>query len=345
MTETISIVIPVYRVEEYLKQCLDSILAQTYQNLQIIIVNDGSDDNSGQIIEQFQKIDSRIEVINQENQGLSAARNSGIHAATGTYIVFVDSDDFVAPTYIDSLYQKIKENKADMAVCGFVSVDENGKQLKRNNQMLEDSNQTEQSFDKQDVNEIESALGQIDMLSSEEFWDKYQGDEHLYCVVAWNKIYRRSLFDEIQYEIGKLHEDEYILHEILQRVDRIACFYTPLYYYRTRNESIVNSNTVKRSLYIIEAYLNRMDYFLEQKKYERLHYTFHEIVDIMEPLNCKQIEVIELTKRIKRILKDALKQPISKKFRRKATLFLFGHRIYYSIRTFVRRRKAEEKQY
>lgn len=342
MTETISIVIPVYHVEEYLKQCLDSVLAQTYQNLQIIIVNDGSDDNSYQIIEQFQRMDSRIEVICQDNQGLSAARNTGICAANGEYIIFIDSDDFIAPDFVETLYREIKENAADFAVCGFVIVDEDGLEriIKNDKQMgVNEKSTLKQSIDKENIKAFKNDTMRIDILTAEEFWTKYESNEHLYCVVAWNKIYRRSLFDEIKYEVGKLHEDEYILHEILRRVKRIACCYVPLYYYRTRKKSIVNSSSEKRSVYIIEAYLNRMDYFLEEKNYERLHYTFQEIADILEPLNQSQNEVMKLTKRLKKILKDALKQPISPKFRSKAMVFLIDTRFYYEFRTFVRKRK------
>lgn len=342
MTETISIVIPVYHVEEYLKQCLDSVLAQTYQNLQIIIVNDGSDDNSYQIIEQFQRKDSRVEVICQDNQGLSAARNAGIYAANGEYIIFIDSDDFVAPNFVEILYREIRDNVVDISVCGYVSVDEDGNEIKKiNDNQLGDNEKrlSKQNFEEENINTFKNHILQTDILTAEEFWDKYESNEHLYCVVAWNKIYRRSLFDEIQYEVGKLHEDEYILHEILRRVNRIACCYVPLYYYRTRKKSIVNSNSEGRSVYIIEAYLNRMEYFLEEKNYKRLHYTFQEITDILEPLYQRQNEVIKLTKRLKKILKDALKQPISPKFRSKAMVFLIDTRFYYEFRTFVRKRK------
>ena len=115
--EKISIIVPVYNVEKYLKTCLDSIINQTYQNLEIILVDDGSTDNSGEICEEYRKTDSRIILIHKENEGLSMARNFGLDIASGDYISFVDSDDFIARNMMEALYNRLLETQSDMAIC------------------------------------------------------------------------------------------------------------------------------------------------------------------------------------------------------------------------------------
>ena len=112
--ELISVIVPVYNAEKYLQKCLDSILEQTYQNLEIIIINDGSTDNSGQICQEYEKQDDRIIYIEKENSGVSDTRNAGLDRMTGTYVTFVDSDDWVEPNYIKFLYEKVIDHKADM---------------------------------------------------------------------------------------------------------------------------------------------------------------------------------------------------------------------------------------
>ena len=118
----ISVIVPVYKVEKYLNQCIESVLAQTYQNLEIILVDDGSPDRSGEICEEYAKKDTRIRVLHKSNGGLSTARNTGLQIISGAYIAFLDSDDYLAPDMYETLYRELIENDADIAVCGFVKI-------------------------------------------------------------------------------------------------------------------------------------------------------------------------------------------------------------------------------
>ena len=131
MDDLISIIIPVYRVEKYLEECLNSVINQTYANLEIILIDDGSPDRCGQICDEYAKKDERIEVIHQENQGVSNARNHGIEMAKGKYITFIDSDDYLEQDYIKYLYDEITKFNADISICGTIDIDEKNNILKR----------------------------------------------------------------------------------------------------------------------------------------------------------------------------------------------------------------------
>lgn len=133
----ITIVVPIYNVERFLRPCIESILGQTYKNLEIILVDDGSTDSCGKICDKYEKIDSRILVIHQENKGLSEARNAGIDAATGEYIAFIDSDDYVRGNYTETLLHALVENDAEIAVCSFQYVDEEGKYIRNSSRLKE----------------------------------------------------------------------------------------------------------------------------------------------------------------------------------------------------------------
>ena len=120
--ELVSVIVPVYNVEKYLKKCVDSILSQSYQNIEVILINDGSLDGSGEICEAYAKKDERIKYITQNNSGLGKTRNRGIEEASGKYLLFVDSDDYIENTMIEKLYHNITESHADVASCGIYNV-------------------------------------------------------------------------------------------------------------------------------------------------------------------------------------------------------------------------------
>ena len=128
-SELISLIIPVHNVEKYLYECIESVICQTYTNLEIILIDDGSKDKSGEICEEYGKKDNRIIVIHQENGGVSSARNIGLEVAKGKYISFVDSDDYIEKTFIEELYKKIKENDAQISMCGLNKIDDNNEIL------------------------------------------------------------------------------------------------------------------------------------------------------------------------------------------------------------------------
>ena len=205
MTEPlISIIVPVYRVESYLSRCVDSLLAQTYQNLEIILVDDGSPDQCPQICEDYAKKEERIHVIHQENRGLSGARNAGIDVAKGEYLAFVDSDDYVSDDYIQVMYDAIKATGCAISQCRFTYT--KGEKLKENR-----------------------GTGAFRIYRGNSLMEKLYGNEEeaTWFVVAWNKLYRRDLFETIRYPEGRIHEDEattYLLFDEAKKEERIRFF-------------------------------------------------------------------------------------------------------------------------
>jgi len=224
----VSIIIPVFKVEKYLKRCIDSIISQTYKNIEIILVDDGSDDNCPKICDEYKKIDSRIVVIHKKNGGLSDARNYGIKEAKGEYITFVDSDDTIEQNYVDCLLETLLKNNADISVCGYMVKYDNGK-------------------------EIPNANGKQMILNSKETLENmlYQRD---FNVASWAKLYKRSLFNKIEFPVGKIHEDAFTTYKLVMKSKRIACDLKPLYNYMIRSNSILTGDFSEKKLLVIDAY-------------------------------------------------------------------------------------------
>lgn len=234
--DKISVIIPVYKVEKYLRKCVDSVLAQTYTNLEIILVDDGSPDRCGEICDEYARIDSRIKVIHKENGGLSDARNAGIEAATGEYIAFVDSDDYISPYMYEKLYNAIIKADADMSICNFLYVDESGNEIYNNsNPPIKDE-----------------LTNGIDVLSK-----KIIEEKSWYWIVTVTKLYKKSLFEKLRFPINKYHEDEFVFHKILLLCNKIACIPDILYYYVQRSNSIMNTGYSIHSLDACEAIFMR----------------------------------------------------------------------------------------
>ena len=195
----ISVIVPVYNVEKYLPKCLDSLLAQTWQELEIIVVDDGSPDNSWDIMQEYARRDSRIRPIRQKNGGLSAARNAGVEAARGEWIGFLDSDDYVAPEMYERLYRAAAEQGAQMAVCSFTYVTPDGKPIPRT-----------------------SPITKNEVLSGIQMMERLAGPQNWYYITAWNRLYQKKLFDAVRFPVGKLHEDEYTAHLFYWQCERVG---------------------------------------------------------------------------------------------------------------------------
>ena len=189
----VSIIVPVYQVEKYIRQCVDSILAQTFTDFELILVDDGSKDMSGQICDEYAGMDERVKVIHKENGGLSDARNRGMDQAAGKYFMFVDSDDYIAPTMVESLYSRILCENADIAACNFLFAFDNAR---------------EKNFS----TEIEAEV----WTGPDIFY--YRKNERNYGIwtVAWNKLYKRETFGNVRFRFGKFHEDEFWANDIYQ---------------------------------------------------------------------------------------------------------------------------------
>lgn len=236
MKPLISVIIPVYQVEPYLKHCIESVINQTYCNLEIILVDDGSTDGSGEICDQYADKDNRIKVIHQENQGLSAARNCGIETAQGEYLSFVDSDDWIDARFIEAMYEISVKAGCDIVQCNFQNVIN-------------------------DCSEEDKREGNYTVYSPREFSIATYTLLSWKCNVAWNKLYKAFLFDGIRYPVGKFHEDEFTTYKLVWRANNIAVTNTKLYFYRQRTDSIMGSAYSLKRLDAGEAYREREDFY------------------------------------------------------------------------------------
>lgn len=242
MQKLVSIVIPIYNVEKYLERCIQSVVKQTYKDIEIILVNDGSTDESGKICEKWKKEDSRIQVINKKNGGLSEARNFGIDIAKGDYICFVDSDDFIENVMIEKLIKINEEREADIAICNrFYYYENNDKYLR-----FRDENEI------MEMNS-EEAIKEMVLLKN-------------FDMAAWGKLYKTELFKNIRFPVKKLSEDYYIMYKLFDIAGKVVYTSKPYYYYLQRKGSI--SKTPKLNYDFIEAAKLQMDYV--EKKYPNL---------------------------------------------------------------------------
>lgn len=240
MEELVSIIVPIYNVEKYLNKCIDSILNQTYKNLEIILVDDNSPDNCPKICDEYAKQDTRIKVIHKENGGLSSARNAGLDICTGEYIAFVDSDDYVEKDYILDLYKTIKDSNADISVCGFNKID---------------------LYTNKIIGVYQDKKFLYDDTTKFEFLFR---DDHVTSVVAWNKLYRKEIFNNLKYPEGHIHEDEYIVYDLIKNTKNgIATTENVLYNYIIRNDSITGNQKITKknfdAFYCLEHRLQKMD--------------------------------------------------------------------------------------
>ncbi|MBB6500972.1 glycosyltransferase family 2 protein [Pedobacter cryoconitis] len=237
----VSIIVPVYKVEPYLAICIEDILAQSYPHIEVILVNDGSPDRCGEICEIYALKDHRIHVIHQKNGGVSEARNVGLDHARGDYIAFVDSDDRVHTQFIALMLQHIGQHK--LLYCSYNLFDES-EGVERKAHLHHGS---------YDVS--------IDVDPMEKIADVFK----TIFVVPWNKLYAKCLWDQIRYPVGKIHEDEFVIHELLRAAGPIVHLDLPLYYYRMRKGSITADETnADGFIDKTEAIYQRRNFFLSQ---------------------------------------------------------------------------------
>lgn len=248
MNDKISVIVPIYNVEKYLPKCIDSIIGQTYKNLEIILVNDGSPDNSRAICEEYASKDSRIKVVNKENGGLSDARNAGLDVATGVYVSFIDSDDYIHEEYCGNLMSLMVKHDAEVAQCEF---------LKVYNEGIEDS-----------VSEQPPENENITVLSRVEALNNLFNEQYVNSVVVWNKLYKRNLFKNIRFPKGKVHEDEYTTYKVLFETKKVVCTSKQMYYYLQRSDSIMGNEFNIKRLDKLGACQEQIVFYKENKLFD-----------------------------------------------------------------------------
>lgn len=234
----ISVIVPIYKVEPYLQQCVDSILNQTYRDLEVLLIDDGLPDKCGEICDEYERKDKRVRVFHTENRGLSAARNLGLKEARGEYIGFVDSDDWIELDMYEMLLRRMQKVGADISICGFWR--ETNKHIIMTTKLKE---------------------------------TVYKGDESLLALVegkiqncVWNNLYRRVTLEKISFPKGKDYEDIACIHKVIHETSQIAIFATPKYHYRIRDNSITNDYSAKHLFEYADAYLKRYYYCLHEAR-------------------------------------------------------------------------------
>ncbi|RYL92710.1 glycosyltransferase [Sporolactobacillus sp. THM7-4] len=234
----VSVIVPVYNVEKYLKKCVESIMNQTFKNIEIILVDDGSTDASGKMCDYFQLMDNRIVVIHKENGGLSSARNAGIKRAKGIFVGFVDSDDWISETMYENLLSLTNKYDADVSECRFINVNK-------------------KTDLKKVIEQPESVLtfNHDDAL-------RLHFQNALFYSVVWNKLYKKELFNGIEFPEGKIHEDEFTTYKILDKASKLVSTSNILYCYFRRSNSIMGQKFSSKSLDRLEAYKEKKQYFM-----------------------------------------------------------------------------------
>lgn len=320
--DLISAIVPVYNVEKYLYRCVDSILKQTYENFELILIDDGSPDNCSQMCDELSEKDSRIKVIHQENQGLSAARNSGIKIAKGNYLTFIDSDDWISNTMFEDLINLIKEKNADISICNFIVTD--GNAIYKKNTKAEEK-----------------------LYSKDEFMKIILRVNSNRCIhYAWGKLYKKDVIDKNEhYPVGMLNEDVEGMFKAVLKSEKIAETNKIGYFYYENSESISRKKFSENFLSlhhvwerILEISQNSAPEYVDYVKYNLIRSDFTILVDMIlygdkETDNIFSIERKNINKRLKTNIGILLKSPMQ--IKRKILMLLVCY-FYLPIRFMVR---------
>lgn len=234
--DLISVIVPVYNVEEYLDRCVESIVNQTYANLEIILVDDGSPDNCPAMCDMWAQKDHRIKVIHKANGGLSDARNTGMAEAAGEYVGFVDSDDWIDPDFYETLLNALHTHNAQLSASNIV-------------------------FEFEDHSEESKRYDQIIFTPEQSLETISHGNG--FHATAWNKLYTTEIALRFPYPVGRLHEDEFVTYRVLAEANRAVLCQQTAYHYRQRQGSIMRSFNEKH-LDMLDAYLERLRFFKER---------------------------------------------------------------------------------
>ena len=235
---TISVIVPVYKVEPYIRQCVESLLGQTYSNFELILVDDGSPDSCGAICDEYAEKDSRVRVVHQKNAGASAARNAGVKTAAGEYIAFIDSDDIVCEKYLESLYSAALDSDADITIC-----------------QSESGTKIPATFGKDNEQN-----GLSVMTGREACFSVYRMDGVI-PIPPWGKLYRKHLFNGIEYPVGMICEDDATTPRLCYVSSKVALINDKLYFYRLQPNSVMNQKFSEKRFDGVRAVDICIDYF------------------------------------------------------------------------------------
>ena len=327
----ISIIVPVYNVKQYLSKCIDSIIDQTYKNIEILLIDDGSIDTSERICDEYAKKDDRIIVIHKENGGLSSARNVGLDKANGELVCFVDSDDYLEPDMIEKLKHNMKKFDSDISVCNFYNEKKGVSKVK----LIKDSS-------------IEFVCSE-----KEKFINMQNKYNPLMCY-AWNKLYKKELFNQVRFPKDKLYEYNYIVCDIFDKAKKVSYILEPLYHYVYRNMSIGHSFNLKH-FDKIDSFDKKI-YFFNQKGYndlllkEKSRKSASIIVNLANMKANKLFDPLIYNKYYQELIKIS-KELSWKEVGKKTKFFKVFRRCYiewlyieYSVHNIIKRIRSKQKQ-
>lgn len=237
----VSVIVPVFNVEKYLGRCVDSLSAQTHSRMEIILVNDGSTDQSGDLCNAYSATDSRIRVIHQKNAGVSAARNAGTSVSQGDWVFFVDGDDWVSHDAVEVLLAAATRVNAEIAVGRFLRVGDDGVE-----------------------SPTSSGVEREAVLTGAESVTALLGPMHTLLTVAWGKLFKRELLSKLVFPVGRIHEDEFVSHRVQHAAHRVVVLPRPLYFYRQHSGSIMGAGfNAKKARDATDAYADRLTFLQE----------------------------------------------------------------------------------
>lgn len=254
MSQKVSIIIPIYNVEKYLNRCLESVVNQSYINLEIILVDDGSKDASSEICELWAKKDSRIRLIKKQNGGLSDARNAGTKVAAGEFVFYLDSDDYIRSDAIELLVAEMNISSADMVICNYEYITDDGIVIHKNSPIKDE------------------------MLNTQQIINKLHEMNWPYYVTAWNKLYKKEIISQIEFPVGRIHEDLYVAHKVFAKCRYISVVNQKLYYYVQRNNSIMSTSVSAAHFDAVDAMIKRYWFYIDNG------YKF-EFQDVFDQMN------------------------------------------------------------
>ena len=332
--DLISVIVPVYKVEEYLNRCVDSIINQTYKNLEIILVDDGSPDNCGKICDDYAKHDKRIKVIHKKNGGLSDARNAGLSVAKGKYIGFVDSDDYISENMYEILYKELVKNKADISICKYI-------------------------YFKNIIPEFTTDYEITSYTNIEAILELIKIKQRKIQDYAWNKLYKRKLFKKIRYPKNFVFEDigtTYLLFYEAKKIINIDCI---LYAYYDNSNSITSNKNPKNISDIIEMTTQRSKFLLKNFNEYKDSIILNRNINILCALlrgthyNDKEFFFSKKIQRVRELLKNSDKKLMKSKliplrYRIQYKLLCFNKNLFYianKIYDFIKRVVLKFKNY
>ena len=272
MKDKVSVIVPCFNTEKYIEECVKSIVSQTYKNLEIILVDDGSTDKTSELVDGLKKTDDRIVVVHQKNAGLSAARNTGLKKANGKYVAFIDSDDCVAKNYIERLLAAATETKSDIVACAYVKFSETSPKTS-----------------------LIRGVKTMTTLTGFEAFKDYLTTKNIGFSMSCNKLYNIELFKDVKFPEGRLHEDEYTTYKLYYQANRLTVIPDGLYFYRMRENSITKSDLDEPRLIDILDQIEDVKAFVKK----------NDIKDVSDYLSAYEINVKNFM--LKRIVDEKIK--------------------------------------